>query len=164
MIHHKWSVYIRSLNHETQKQSWKIVHSRGWRGPVSSGHGRREATVNYSWLTEQSPSKIQASSNRTNPVRGGVGRASQSQSCKHGRHNPISHLSSTTVDEGVKPFSYPSTPEAGGRAGHVVINVEDPTPTPSSYNTWGSKPCTSPEQHNRVNPVTTGINEPAPKL
>ena len=32
--------------------------------------------------------------------------------------------------------------------------------TPTSFNTWESRPCTSPGQHNGANPVGTGVGEP----
>lgn len=56
------------------------------------------------------------------------------------------------------------TSGAGGRADLVVIIVGELSWTPINHNTQENKPCNCPGQHNSINPVNSGVGEPAKKL
>ena len=45
-----------------------------------------------------------------------------------------------------------------------IIRVGEQLLLPTSFNTWESRPYTSPGKHNGVNPVGRGVGESALKL
>ena len=62
------------------------------------------------------------------------------------------------------PSHHPWMPETGRRADPDAMRTGVLLMFPTSYNTQESRPCTSPGQHNRANPVGRNMGEVALNL
>lgn len=77
-----------------------------------------------------------------------------------GRYGPALPLSWGRMGKG----GMSSTPEAGERAGPVVVRVGELLLSLTSCSLQEGRTCTLPGQHNRANPEGEGVGEPAVKL
>lgn len=89
---------------------------------------------------------------------------SQAQNSEHRSTFSIIHLSCGGMVQGEMPFSFPSRPNSGGKAGPDVRRAgELPLPT-TNWNTWEYRLCTSLGQDNKANPIGRDLGKPVVTL